>query len=311
MLEDNIPTWTLYKELHDRGYRKGDCPFQYMQGSPLFLGPDGTDFVTRRAFLQCLVNLPLLQSRGLSALTSSASEGYYKCVLKAPRPDDIPSNAHLSDYAKMLQDIRGGSVEVLPLENGNGSGSEDSGAEALPVRKKLRIVHAGHSKLPPCSVPIRSRRLLAVTDHSDDPRSPSPGPPPSSDSDEGPSRGRVRRFTGVRLEGSSVLQEEHLEQGERGYYFRLSVNCHCATHRSLRNTKVKKCRKRHSVKLSLGRDGVIAALAYLGAWLEEGSRRGSREDHRDFRPSMPAQRTYKDAHGLSEWDVDMIKPRRM
>ena len=199
---------------------------------------------------------------------------------------------------------------IADEQNHADSDSEDGAVGAVaPVWRRLRADRPGHLRRIPLrrGAPIRSEGVssVAVRERPEaEPRDAEGGAGiPSSSDAEGDGRCRDTR---IRLQGSRVYLEEHLQPGEAGYYFRLTVKCHCCNHR---NFNLNHCRKRRNVKVHLGRDDVIAALAFLGTWLEEGPRIVSRGAHIAFRPSSARLRDYIERHNLSEWDVDSIRPR--
>jgi hypothetical protein len=217
-----------------------------------------------------------------------------------------------NEYYKLLNDFKAG----LPLAIGDGndeSGSSDSGEcqAVVPVRqgrakpkarpKKLRLCSAGTS----LDNIIDFVPVLAESDIGGEEMPAIPIQPSASNSLHSLAEPKSW-LSNVRVHGSLVSVEQHLNPSDKGHYFRLIVRCHCAKHW---DADLGSCVKKRNVDLNRGRDGVVDAVAFLGTWIQQGASIPSREDHIKKNPGQQQQTTFRDVARIAQWDLDTIRHR--
>ena len=95
--------------------------------------------------------------------------------------------------------------------------------------------------------------------------------------------------------GSDLYLEEWLSPGEPGHYRRYEIECRCGSHDTDRP-----CKKRRNIGHAQTKVlGDVEPKAFLGAWLELGSDKVTRENHRGFHPTMKDIRDFARRHGMA------------
>ena len=80
-MDSEAPLLMIMRELHLRGWTRGDAPAVHTLDSPKFYGSKA--FIHRKAYMQCLLGLDVLVDSGLRRLSSKQPIAYYKLLLKA------------------------------------------------------------------------------------------------------------------------------------------------------------------------------------------------------------------------------------
>ena len=103
-MDELTPTMFVIRALIRAGWlRHADIPAYHTSTSPKHFGD--SKFVQRRSYLQCLLSLDTLRERGLAELSSSQAPSYYRLVLKAATPGNIPINQGSRQYDAMVKDM--------------------------------------------------------------------------------------------------------------------------------------------------------------------------------------------------------------
>ena len=236
-----------------------------------------------KPYFMCLLFIGDLFHRGLTTFKHSNNAKYYSVLLRAPRPQDIPTDETAEAYEERLENLQPpDGLHVEPPEAGfvgsdmERSESEDSDPPPQPPRvEPLRpddgFVGSDNEGSSTSDVPSSSE--------SDDDELPDDGMV-GSDNEEPPRELRLP----IHLDGRICRLDPHRrDEEERRRMPRLIIKCTC--HR--------KCYKRRGAGPRFtGTLGPGEPAAFLFAWAEAGRSDACPDpvSHRRFRPTLAAQR---------------------
>ena len=289
-MDSEAPLLMIMRELHLRGWTRGDAPAVHTLDSPKFYGSKA--FIHRKAYMQCLLGLDILVDSGLERLSSKQPIAYYKLLLKSTRPASVPLNKKALEYEELGQDcnividIRG-ELPAAPHE-----GDEESDA---PMGEGGPPCHALMNIGP--QVDGAGNALMDRVDGSDSAEQASEDEAESSASSSGSSEvlgdQRLPRRPITSLPNIAI--EEHLEPGQRGYYIRLRIMC---PFRNCKHSGSWECRRNRNFGHWQTRHfGQREPEAFLGAWAEAAPRFRSRRAHIKWSPSTNDVKAFMQRQG--------------
>ena len=273
-------------------------------------------FRQKKPFLQCLATLEQLLDRGLSSLLPGLPTAYYKLLLRATRPQDIPVNHTAVEYTRLLAlkgpvslDEADSPSEIVPLDNWASSdvpmSAPASGMDtpwqararghAHGQRAAIAAHHAGSAMWPATQRMLKKAKtaeasLRAAPLHDaprDDLGSGLAGP---SGAASGAAKKRKRGSSSQRvgqIEGQELRLEERGSEGARGSYRRYIVTCPYHTDADTLCWK-----KRNTGKTQTKSLGQAEPRIYLGTWLSRAADYVTRKDHMDWKPGLADVRAY-------------------
>lgn len=322
--EPRTPTVVVIEQLVRAGWERGVPPRLHLEDSPKFFGQD--KFSRSKFYLQCLTARQQLADCGLAALPSGESEWYYRAILAAKHPAQVPRGQSVKKYKALLDDD-GQAPEQGALEAPRAAGAlcdmsgSEHGSDSSEAIVAVGFPHSGGYDDPQPEVrtllpPILSGRgssgqgVSAVVDGNSRPDSPSrllSAPSPPSSTDSGQSQAAVV-VAGQRVAVPAprppvhdcIKVEEHLRPGQLGHYRRYTTQCplaqtgHCA---------VVSCGKRRNCgQAQMGHLGPAAPEAFLMVWRNAASSFASKADHQRWSPTIPEVRRFMIEQGWTPGD---------
>ena len=306
MLGEDVPVIALLSHLRANGWSHNARPLVHTESSPKHFGSDG--FVDRRHYLQCLVHLESLRSKGLTSLRSDRTTSYYAQVLSADSPGTVND--------------RSTTGITLPDDGGRATvhddmGSDDSGYIVMsgrPVkRRRLERGHAASTVANPPRQDTESQVIrndvehgapaLESMDTSDIQHVVNAGQPIRSDGSLGPERTTPSASSSSSTYDSSsevsdtparthayeclpsphtILFDEHGTPGEPGHYRRLCIKCPLAGSTHFGG---KRCQRYRNLGPGQSRSlGAREAEFFLMAWADAADGYRNRTTHMRYTP---------------------------
>ena len=259
-MTDDVPTFVALRELHRRGFRALDdpLPLEWSDGSPKHFGHWKTDFVNRRHFLMCLINWESLRDKGLTALPTNQPHAFYKLLMKAPEPSQIPLKLSNAEYISICD---GGPIPqpVLPVEDFEEQEAIEDHIAALEIDDVVCVARPAKRRRTVTGRSLAASSSTVVTVCSTEVTDPNEVSASASSVRQG-----HNQATGVFIGSKQVFLEQHLIRGQKGAYCRFILACSKHTGADVQSGK--SCKKHRNVDVSLGVQGVRESLAFLVAW---------------------------------------------
>ena len=314
MLGDDVPVLQLLKHLRANGWQPLPEPERHDGSSTKHFGSD--NYVSKRHYLQCLVNLGTLLASGLESLPSKRPANYYQKLLLAEDPRQM--SISLECQQKQIIDAAAGNA------------SDDEIMESRPVGRVAK-----RRRLPAVTVPAVSAappnpttdRLMDLLDQTEDTSRKPPDPPASgtgshassnhnssdssssdnasSSSSDSSSSVTVARATGKRevYDGLSSQHRIAIDErgviGQPGYYRRLCIRCPLAGGSHFHQGK--DCQKYRNIGAAQCQSlGPREPELYLLAWADAAATYCSRALHMQFKPTVTDMRRALQKYGPSQ-----------
>ncbi len=257
------------------------APASHTSDSTLALG-------ARDSYLQCLLVLDDLSSRGLLALPSGQCAAYYRLVLRAASPDKVPVGGSVGQY-RALQDMATAGPEVAI----SAGALDEAGSDMdIPIAGKAgRAPLLGQQVAGQLARPVSPARALGaeVTESSAGSSSSSTASSTSSvassvsDDEVAPCTETLRPLP------PGISLDEHLQPGQLGHYKRLLIKCPLA--HSQHWDADRPCQKYRGLGEGQMRQfGQREPEAYLSAWAAGAGQFESRGAHVRWAPPVAAVR---------------------
>lgn len=272
-LDDFVPTYVLIRALRDKGWKFGPRPIENWGKSPKLFGEKTSDMVKSRAYLHCLVNIDVLKKRGLKRLSSLQCSKYYRVILKAAKPADIPLDDDSAAYdvivktLAILDDVPRTLTALMDID-----AESDEGDLSLQDQENLErgALTVASVENPRVTHPLSMQRhaLGDISNNASDNIG-------NASVEEAATVPRVFE-THHKLNGCAVCIETHLTPGEKGYYSRYTVACNYPGHWCMLRGG---CRKRRNMGAAQTRLGPMEPIAYLGVWLGKACNALDRANH--------------------------------
>ena len=145
LLSDDAPVVSILKCLTLRGWSPGPAPTEHTNDSEKCFGV--RQFVTFRAYLQCLIQIDVLRQQGLTHLKSQQKPVYYQCVLCSNEPATVLTDQPDTYYNSLLRGAASAAIEDDASDCSDPVMSSCVG----PVPKKPRVVGKLKPQPPECS----------------------------------------------------------------------------------------------------------------------------------------------------------------
>lgn len=259
------------QSLRGLDFKYAKPPDEHTQRSRKAMGEEESDFVPRKPYLQCLIVFTQLRKKGLTKLSSTQNQAYYRCVLRSDAPATVPLQARDEEYKAILEKHSTPTDECTAFLNQNAAlalrdrHSDDNAGDDeddfhIPLRRRIRLW-------------LPNRRRTVVYDSCSDSEA------EMSDDDavddfHGHIDDLITVQTTFEVEGQRVYQETHLHPGQPGHYVRYKVRC--PYHERPENKWCSRCRNIGPAQCALGKN---APIAYLGVWLKHHSQYSSAAGH--------------------------------
>jgi hypothetical protein len=256
--DSKVPVLSLLDALDELKYIKVDRPVIHTKTSGLFF--DGRNLLSKRAYLQAVLDSQRLFQKGVKEFRSGLSVAYYLALMKSPGP--LPRNISTKCCQELLKALDPALAEALIGD----AAPLPPAAPAQPLA--LQDLHiSGDDEVP----------VAAIAGSSS-----------SNDSSSSSSSNHAGQISGDDeadpypnfLEGVAVVVERHSDRSDTGLRVQCQVHQNCELYRSC--------------KLHVGTFGPRAAEYFLGTWLKRGTleRFPEKQLHKAWKPTVAEVREY-------------------
>lgn len=275
-----IPVLCLLDALHEKGYQGSSKTVVHKRDGPLAY--DCRNLVGKRFYLQCVLAAPeLLNTEG--SFPSGQPASFYQLMLKTKQVPDLKGGS--KSYRLRLAELEGDDVEIAALRRALAAPAIAPNTEkASGSKDKTRKQVDSDSVVGDDD--IEEAAELQGADASGDDGS------VAGDDDVGQGSQLVAPKVGGQGFPELLLgQRLRAVKGRRdqtwSYGPRLSVAC--------RNPQHRQCTKSRSIELGAAEHGRLAAVYFLGAWLEK-SHTMSGAEHKRYAPSSAAIKAFAQSY---------------
>ena len=285
-MDDLTPTMFVIRALQRAGWlRHADIPALHTSTSLKHFGE--SNFVRRRSYLQCLLSLDTLRERGLAELSSSQAPSYYRLVLTAATPGNIPVNQGSRHYDAMVKEMDSLPIMLQPVaaeESDEDSDLPIGSADPDHVLPPPAAARTQQSGLASSSSRVASSGL--ATQHGGNPADSASvfSKNEVTSDDVNMSVASAESFPSVTL--SNIHYEEHWDARRKCSVKRLVATCPLGETNKKHFVRGCCCQKFRSIgqrqELGLGQRAIEA---FLGCWLASRDSFPNREAHVKWNPS--------------------------
>lgn len=314
--DSSTPALIIFEELVSRGYRPGYIR-AHCRGSDKVI--EECDWVSRKAYLQCLLKLDQCFRKGMKTLRTDQQILYYEAVRLSNQPQTVLEKQPLKYYKNLLSEMSGGSqlalmdqedqppplaIEDLPTEEfalaSRCGSSVNAGVKRGAKRKQCKIQMDYHllGWAPAASLPISDSLAGRAESVADEPA--------QASTDVGSMQRALAdapRENRILPCGLRYSVEEHLTAGQPGHYVKCIVKCpECGgKHHDPKHDchKSRNLSSEHTLVF-----GEAEVLGFLGVWAASSEKFRTRVGHmRHCTPTIAEIRQY-----LIQWNALPARP---